>query len=172
MILVCGQNCAWQLIYRFERVTAGAVNRVREVQRAAAGKGINVARALTALGLPATLLAYLGGANGRRMRAALRDEGIAARVVETASDTRTCVTLLEGPAGAAARQVTELVEPAAAADGAAQERFAEAYDELLASAAAVVISGTANCRSVVPGLVTCDLVRQLAAQVTIAESRP
>ena len=103
MILVCGQNCAWQLIYRFERVTAGAVNRVLEVQRAAAGKGINVARALTALGLPATLLAYLGGANGRRMRAALRDEGIAARVVETAADTRTCVTLLEGPAGAAAR---------------------------------------------------------------------
>ena len=142
MILVCGQNCAWQLIYRFERVTAGAVNRVREVRRAAAGKGINVARALTALGLPATLLAYRGGANGRRMRAALRDEGIAARVVETAADTRTCVTLLEGPAGAA-RQVTELVEPAAAADGAAQERFGEAYDRLLESAAAVVISGTA-----------------------------
>ena len=99
MILVCGQNCAWQLIYRFERVTAGAVNRVLEVQRAAAGKGIKVARALTALGLPATLLAYLGGANGRRMRAALRDEGIAARVVETAADTSTCVALLEGPPG-------------------------------------------------------------------------
>ncbi len=85
MILVCGQNCAWQLIYRFELVTAGAVNRVREVRRVAAGKGVNVARALTALGVPATLLAYLGGANGRRMQTDLRREGIATRVVETAA---------------------------------------------------------------------------------------
>ena len=143
MILVCGQNCAWQLIYRFKRVTAGAVNRVREVRRAAAGKGVNVARALTALGVPATLLAYLGGANGRRMQTDLRREGIAARVVETAADTRTCVTLLEGPRAGPARQVTELVEPAAPASGAEQERFAAAYEELLESAAAVVIAGTA-----------------------------
>ena len=143
MILVSGQNCAWQLTYRFERVTPGAVNRVQEVQRSAAGKGVNVARVLAALEVPATLLAYLGGANGSRIRAALRREGIGARVVETDADTRTCVTLLEGPAAARARQVTELVEPAAVADEAAQERFAAAYEELLPRATAVVIAGTA-----------------------------
>ena len=104
-------------------MTAGAV------RRAAAGKGVNVARALTALGVPATLLAYLGGANGRRMQTDLRRDGIAARVVETAADTRTCVSLLEGPPAGPARQVTELVEPAAAASGAEQERFAAAYEE-------------------------------------------
>ncbi len=64
-------------------------------------------------------------------------------MVETAADTRTCVTLLEGPAAGPARQVTELVEPAAAASGAEQERFAAAYEELLGNAAAVVIAGTA-----------------------------
>ena len=143
MILVSGQNCAWQLTYRFERVTPGAVNRVQEVQRSAAGKGVNVARVLAALEVPATLLAYLGGANGSRIRAALRREGIGTRVVEMDADTRTCVTLLESPVAARARQVTELVEPAAVADEAAQERFAAAYEELLPQATAVVIAGTA-----------------------------
>ena len=143
MILVCGQNCAWQLIYQFKRVTAGAVNRVREVRRAAAGKGVNVARALTALGVPATLLAYLGGANGRRMQTNLRREGIAARVVETAADT------------GGARPAPLRLEDAGLA---AAARWAAAC-------------GSANCRSAVPGAVTRDLVRQLAAQVAISESR-
>ena len=101
MILVCGHNNAWQLTYRFDAVTRGAVNRVREVHRSAAGKGVNVARVLAALGVPATLLAYLGGPNGARVRQALAGEGIAAEVIDTAADTRTCVTLLEsaGPIG-------------------------------------------------------------------------
>ena len=95
MILVCGHNCAWQLTYRFDAVTRGAVNRVREVHRSAAGKGVNVARVLAALEVPATLLAYLGGPNGARVRQALERAGIPAEVIDTAADTRTCVTLLE-----------------------------------------------------------------------------
>ena len=205
MVLVCGHNCAWQLTYRFDAVTRGAVNRVREVHRSAAGKGVNVARVLAALEVPATLLAYLGGPNGARVRHALDREGIAAKVIDTAADTRTCVTLLEsaasphdpehaehrrtggagrqassgqparplreaaghdgrstgtagwsptpdeGPAGAekgaagvgAARQVTELVEPAVTASDTEQERFAAAYERLLEHASVVVIAGTA-----------------------------
>ena len=95
MILVCGHNNAWQLTYRFDAVTRGAVNRVREVHRSAAGKGVNVARVLAALQVPATLLAYLGGPNGMRVRQELGREGIPAEVVDTVADTRTCVTLLE-----------------------------------------------------------------------------
>ena len=163
MILVCGHNNAWQLTYRFDAVTRGAVNRVREVHRSAAGKGVNVARVLAALGVPATLLAYLGGPNGARVRQALDREGIAAEVIDTAADTRTCVTLLEregleregslldarddrvrtsGAAGET-RQVTELVEPAVVASAAEQERFAVAYDRLLEQASVVVIAGSA-----------------------------
>ena len=156
MILVCGQNCAWQLIYRFERVTAGAVNRVLEVQRAAAGKGIKVARALTALGLPATLLAYLGGANGRRMRAALRDEGSPRgwwRRRPTPAPASPCWRGRRGGGAVAAPLRLE-------------------HTDLAGAARLAAACGSANCRSVVPGLVTRDLVRQLAAQVTIAESRP
>ena len=141
MILVCGHNNAWQLTYRFDAVTRGAVNRVREVHRSAAGKGVNVARVLGALQAPATLLAYLGGANGARVRQALAGEGIAAEVIGTAADTRTCVTLLES--AGETRQVTELVEPAVTASDAEQERFAVAYDRLLKQASVVVIAGTA-----------------------------
>ena len=159
MVLVCGHNCAWQLTYRFDAVTRGAVNRVREVHRSAAGKGVNVARVLAALEVPATLLAYLGGPNGARVRQALDCEGIAAEVIDTAADTRTCVTLLESAAsprdpehaehrrtGAGvgeARQVTELVEPAVTASDTEQERFAAAYERLLEHASVVVIAGTA-----------------------------
>ena len=99
MILVCGHNNAWQLTYRFDAVTLGAVNRVRAVHRSAAGKGVNVARVLAALDAPATLLAYLGGPNGTRVRQELQREGIPAEVIETAADTRTCVTLLESAGG-------------------------------------------------------------------------
>ena len=84
MILVCGHNNAWQLTYRFDAVTRGAVNRVREVHRSAAGKGVNVARVLAALQVPATLLAYLGGPNGMRVRRELEREGIPAEVIDTA----------------------------------------------------------------------------------------
>ena len=168
MILVCGHNNAWQLTYRFDAMSRGAVNRVREVHRTAAGKGVNVARVLAALEVPAMLLAYLGGANGARVRQALATEGIAAEVIDTASDTRTCVTLLEtgtsppGAAGAVSgvaagdsagverpgavgetQQVTELVEPAVVADAAEQARFAAAYDRLLEQANVVVIAGSA-----------------------------
>ena len=158
MVLVCGHNCAWQLTYRFDAVTRGAVNRVREVHRSAAGKGVNVARVLVALEVPALLLAYLGGANGARVRQALDREGIAAEVIDTAADTRTCVTLLESAASprdpeddarrrtggtGEVRQVTELVEPAVTASEAEQERFAAAYERLLEQASAVVIAGTA-----------------------------
>ncbi len=231
MILVCGHNNAWQLTYHFDAVTPGAVNRVREVHRSAAGKGVNVARVLAALQAPATLLAYLGGPNGMRVRRELQREGIATKVIDTAADTRTCVTLLEsatpprdaeqaghrrtgadGPAFlgrsarapreagghqhrdaggergagqttepavttsadafagggearqvkepggppqaaragerdgdpvAAARQATELVEPAVVASAGEQERFAAAYDRLLEQASVVVIAGSA-----------------------------
>ncbi|MDE0026967.1 MAG: PfkB family carbohydrate kinase [Spirochaetaceae bacterium] len=95
MILVCGHNNAWQLTYLFGAVTPGTVNRVREVHRSAAGKGVNVARVLAALQAPTTLLAYLGGPNGMRVRRELESEGIATEVIDTAADTRTCVTLLE-----------------------------------------------------------------------------
>ena len=141
MILVCGHNCAWQLTYRFDAVTRGAVNRVREVHRSAAGKGVNVARVLAALEVPAALLAYLGGPNGTRVRHALHREGIPAEVIDTAADTRTCVTLLE--LAESRTEATELVEPAVTASDAEQERFAAAYERLLKQASAVVIAGTA-----------------------------
>ena len=141
MILVCGHNNAWQLTYRFDAVTRGAVNRVREVHRSAAGKGVNVARVLGALQAPATLLGYLGGPNGTRVRQALAGEGIAAEVIDTVADTRTCVTLLES--AGEARQITELVEPAALASAAEQERFAAAYDRLLEQASVVLVAGSA-----------------------------
>ena len=169
MILVCGHNNAWQLTYRFDSVSRGAVNRVREVHRSAAGKGVNVARVLAALEAPAMLLAYLGGRNGARVRQALEREGIPAEVIDTAADTRTCVTLLEtdahtgvrrfrepgepalaegagklaGGAVGEARQVTELVEPAVVASRAEQARFSAAYDRLLDQASVVVIAGSA-----------------------------
>ena len=127
MILVCGHNNAWQLTYRFDAVTRGAVNRVHEVHRSAAGKGVNVARVLAALRAPATLLAYLGGPNGARVRQALAGEGIAAEVIDTAADTRTCVTLLEtavprGDAGAEHRRRDDRDWPPSEAYGPATGR--------------------------------------------------
>ena len=61
MILVVGQNSAWQNTYLLPDMLPGKVNRVTGVTRSAAGKGANLSRGLNFLGKTPHLLAYAGG---------------------------------------------------------------------------------------------------------------
>jgi len=178
MILVCGHNNAWQLTYRFDAITRGAVNRVRKVHRSAAGKGVNVARVLAALQAPATLLAYLGGPNGVRVRQALDREGIPAEVIDTASDTRTCVTLLESarsarepddehrPAGTLVRPPSDRpagAEPAGGTAGSTRQVTELADPTVAASAgepAAGAVDGSQQVTELVEPAVTASAAEQ------------
>lgn len=138
MILVLGQNAAWQKTYLADPIDLGSVNRMREAYGSAAGKGANVARVVVGLGGSALLLSYAGGATGRRYTEACRSDGIDIRSVEIPGDTRTCTTLIE-PSG----RTTEIIEPAPRVTQGESEAYLEAFEQTIDDAAFLVISGTA-----------------------------
>jgi tagatose 6-phosphate kinase len=122
----------------FRKLTLDAVNRAVTTLDGVAGKSVNVAKVLKALGERPVAAGFLGGDRGEQLRAELEARGIELGFVKVAGRTRQCTTLLDTTAGTQ----TELVEesqPVAAAD----------YDELMRiirlrvkSCRAVVMSGT------------------------------
>lgn len=138
MILCLGTTPAVQRVMRFRKLTLDAVNRAVHTLDGAAGKSINVAKVLHALGEHPVAIGFLGGDRGAYLRALLETRGIESDFVHVATPTRQCVTLIDESAGA----VTELVEesgPVAAGD----------FDKLMAivrrrvpQCQAMVMSGT------------------------------
>jgi len=77
----------------------GAVHRARLLRQDLGGKGINVSRALRALGIPSRLLGFLGGATGEAMCRGLLAGGFAADFIEVPGETRQNLTLLDEATG-------------------------------------------------------------------------
>lgn len=68
-------------------------NRMADPRRRPGGQGINVARAVRALGGDAVAVALLGGSTGDEITRTLQAEGTPIRAVPTAEETRTFVAL-------------------------------------------------------------------------------
>ena len=77
----------------------GEVHRARFLRQDIGGKGINVSRALRALGVASIPIGFLGGATGRAMRDGLTAAGYDARFVEVPGETRQNLTLLDESTG-------------------------------------------------------------------------
>ena len=78
----------------------GGVFRPQESMAVPGGKGINVARAIRALGGDPICAGFLGGFSGRFLESSLADEGIASRWTWLADgETRTCVILIDPDTG-------------------------------------------------------------------------
>ena len=118
MILCLGTTPAAQRVMVFHRLTLDAVNRAVTTLDGAAGKSVNVAKTLKALGEQPVAVGFLGGDRGAEVRALLAAQNIAADFVNVSARTRQCITLLDQAAGT----ITELVEegqPVSTADYAA-----------------------------------------------------
>ncbi len=63
------------------------------------GKGLNVSRALKAMGMESTATGFIGGPNGRKLEAGLQSLGIATDFVEVEGETRTNVVVMEKDTG-------------------------------------------------------------------------
>jgi len=74
----------------------GTLHRVRRVREAAGGKGVNLVRAVVALGGEAVVAGPLAGMGGRAFRELLEREGLAGAMTEVAGETRQCTILLDG----------------------------------------------------------------------------
>ena len=70
-------NLLWETTLDFSEWEPGRTQRARAAAFQAGGKGVNVAKMLTRLGVPATALFFPGGATGAECDAWVRSQGIA-----------------------------------------------------------------------------------------------
>lgn len=140
---------AYQLVSPLE---VGTVMRLADCADSAGGKGLNASRAIASCGEEVLATGFVGGHNGSRLVELLKDDGIGERFVRTASETRSCVNVLE-PGG----RSTEFLEPGGPVTQAELEHLAAIVAELLPGCDAVCMSG-----SLPPGA-PADTWRQLVA---------
>ena len=136
MILVVGLSSAWQRTLFFEHFQPGEVNRATRVIEYASGKGVNVARVATLLGAPASVLTLAGGHRGTLFRKALAADGVKAKIIPIAGETRLCQTVI------ADDHITEMVEESPSLDPVEVSAVVASYSSLLTRATMVVLSGT------------------------------
>lgn len=138
MILCLGTTPAVQRVMRFRQVVTNAVNRAAVTLEGAAGKSINVAKVLAALGEPSIAVGFLGGDRGDRLREHVRSLPITLDFVEVNARTRECVTVLDESAGT----VTELVEESLPVPPEAYNHLAATVERRLPGCQALVMSGS------------------------------
>jgi tagatose 6-phosphate kinase len=138
MILCIGTTPAAQRVMVFARFTLDAVNRATKTLDGAAGKSINVAKVLRALGEDPYAVGFLGGDRGDFISSILVDLNIKSGFVRVGQRTRECITIIEE---SAARQ-TELVQEAAPITSAEFEDLQRVIRQAIPEAAALVLSGT------------------------------
>ncbi|BCU82385.1 tagatose-6-phosphate kinase [Polycladomyces abyssicola] len=107
MILTVTLNSAVDQTWIVPDFRIHAIHRSRRVIRQPGGKGVNVARVLSALGINVCATGFVGGQNGRWMTKALESDGIPSDFVWIGKETRTCLTLLDLDHGTQ----TEVLEP-------------------------------------------------------------
>nr|WP_095875330.1 1-phosphofructokinase family hexose kinase [Streptomyces sp. TLI_235] len=137
MLLVVTPNPALDVTYTVPVLRPHTTHRVGAVAARAGGKGVNVARVLTALGHEALSVLPLGGATGAAVAADLATAGLPHRAVPIAGDTRRTVAVAD-PSDA-----TLFNEPGPAISPAEWRALACAVETALPAAGGVlVLSGS------------------------------
>jgi 1-phosphofructokinase family hexose kinase len=107
MIVTVTLNPTLDRTLSVSRLQPGAVHRAQVVRDDLGGKGINVSRALQALGIPSQIVGFMGGMTGQAMRSGLAAAGFAVHCVEVDGETRRNITLFDQ----ATDQYTKINEP-------------------------------------------------------------
>src|SRR5881296_574698 len=100
MILCLGPTPAAQRVMLFRKLKLDAVNRAVTTLDGAAGKSVNVAKVLNALGERPVAVGFLGGDRGESLRSVLEARGIEHNFVQVTARTRQCITVIDESAGA------------------------------------------------------------------------
>lgn len=119
--------------FRLERVV-----RVSEVLTYPSGKGINVARVLVRLGMPAICLGFVGGYVGAFLADRLSREGIDHEFTIVTEETRTNLTIRDPDTNVE----VHLVEPGSRVTTEDWHRFVETYKRHLGEANLVALCGS------------------------------
>jgi 1-phosphofructokinase family hexose kinase len=136
MILTITPNPALDRILTLPGLTVGSVNRALDVRVMAGGKGINAARAVSALGGQARALVPLGGLTGGRLEELARGERLALEVFDVVYETRTATILLHNG------DMTVINEPGERWDARTWRAFVAAVPEPARGVDTICISGS------------------------------
>lgn len=148
MILTVTLNTALDLTYGVPALVPHSSHRVTELSERPGGKGINVARVLTALGHDSVVTGFAGGATGsvlRELLAALPPSpaSLTDALVPVAGDTRRTLAVADRATG----DTTQFNEPGPHITATEWTAFLRSYEELLTGADAVAL-----CGSLPPGI--------------------
>ena len=94
-MLIAGPNLTIDRTATIAELRPGEVLRCERVVVTPGGKGLNVARAARALGVPALLVGFVPGATGRAGAALIEREGVALRAVPCAGELRSTAIVIE-----------------------------------------------------------------------------
>jgi 1-phosphofructokinase family hexose kinase len=137
VLLVAGPNLTLDRTSSIAELRPGEVLRLEDVAVTPGGKGVNVCRAMRALGLGATLVAFVPGHTGRAVAALLADEGIDLLAVPCEGELRSTSIVME-----ASGRTTVLNEPGPRLSKGDWAGYARRIAELLPDASALVCSGS------------------------------
>lgn len=157
MLITLTLNPAVDVTARLDALRPHALNRLGEVRRDYGGKGVNVSRAVAALGGRSLACGLAAGAGGRALAATLEKQGIGCELVPLPGEMRTNLKLVE-PDGA----LTELNEPGPAVPAAALEALCQKLEGHAAPGVWFVLAGSAGPG--VPTDVYAVLTRRLKAK--------
>ena len=138
MILCIGPTPAAQRVMVFSKLTIDAVNRAATTLDGAAGKSINVAKVLKALGEQPLATGFLGGPRGKELLRTLRERKIRCEFVSVAAQTRQCITVIDETSA----RHTELVEESQPVPAAAYADLWHIIERRMTTSRAAVMSGT------------------------------
>ena len=122
----------------FRQLRLDSVNRAHRTMEGAAGKSINVAKVLKALGEAPLATGFLGGVRGKEVQQVLKSKGIVADFVSVAAPTRECITIINE----SNRTITELVQESGAVQATDYESLKNVIARHLPQCRALVMSGT------------------------------
>jgi 1-phosphofructokinase/tagatose 6-phosphate kinase len=138
MILTVTLNAAIDRTLAVPNFHVGRRHRAVEQTAVAGGKGVNVARALRALGRPVLATGTAGGGTGARVIQLLDDEGIANDFVRIDEESRMSTAVIDPTDGV----TTEVNERGPALSTAERERVVERILYLAQGAQVVVLCGS------------------------------
>ena len=124
-----------------DRLVDGTIHRPTEVVAVPGGKGLNVARAARALGVPVAATLLLAGHAGDWIDEELRRLRIPHDAVRSSGETRTCLSVLDRSTGA----MTEIYEPGPVVTESTWNRFLDVVRRSMRSIATgsiVALSGS------------------------------
>jgi 1-phosphofructokinase family hexose kinase len=124
-----------------DRIQRGAVQRASRMEMVVGGKGVNVSRQLTQLGVKTTATGFIGGEVGTLIEWLLDSEGIGRDFVRVASMTREGVTYRESNG-----TVTAVFEPSQQITSHEAEHLVERVGLLMSRSEWIVCSGSSPSR--------------------------